>query len=98
MSTNPSVAPRSTSAAGSKTKGVVSLVLGIISIVTGFLIPIVGVITGVIAVIFGFLSRKGEPAARSLALAGIITGFAGIALSIVMWVVSAMALAAALQQ
>jgi hypothetical protein len=98
MSTTPSYASQNSASSGSKTKGIVALVLGIVAIAVGFLVPIVGILAGIAAVILGFLSRKSEPAARPLALTGIITGFAGIAVSIVMWIVSAIAIAAVLQQ
>jgi hypothetical protein len=98
LSTTPSYAPQNRATSASKTKGIVSLVLGIVAVVTGFLIPIVGILAGIAAVILGFLSRRSEPAARPLALTGIITGFAGIALGVVMWIVNAIAIAAVLQQ
>ncbi len=98
MSSTPSYAPQNSATSASKTKGIVSLVLGIVAIITGFLMPIVGILAGIAAVILGFLSRKSEPAARPLALTGIITGFAGIAVSIVMWVMTAIAIATVIQQ
>ena len=75
-----------------KTKGILALVLGAVSIPLAF-IPIVGLLLGVAGVVLGFLSRKSEPAARTLALWGIILGFVGIALSIVMFIVNAVVLA-----
>jgi hypothetical protein len=75
-----------------KTKGVLSLVFGIVSLVF-FFIPIVGVLFGIAAVVLGFLSRKSEPAANTLALWGIILGFVGIAVSVVMFIVNAILIA-----
>ncbi len=75
-----------------KTKGVLALVFGIVSLVL-FFVPILGLLFGIAAVVLGFLSRKSEPAANTLARWGIILGFAGIALSIVMFIVNAVLLA-----
>jgi hypothetical protein len=80
------------SGTASKTKGIVSLVLGIASVVLSF-IPILGLLVGIAAVVLGFLSRKSEPAANTMALWGIILGFVGIALSVVMFIVNAALLA-----
>ena len=78
--------------ASTKTKGIVSLVLGIASVVLSF-IPILGLLVGIAAVVLGFLSRKSEPAANTMALWGIILGFVGIALSVVMFIVNAVLVA-----
>lgn len=75
-----------------KTKGIVSLVLGIVSVPLAF-IPIAGLLLGIAAVVLGFLSRKSEPGASTLALWGIILGFVGIVLSVVMFIVNAMLIA-----
>lgn len=73
----------------SRTKGILSLVFGIISIVLSPFLPIIWILFGIAAVILGFLSRKSEPTAAKLALAGIITGFIGIALNIASMIIGA---------
>jgi uncharacterized membrane protein HdeD (DUF308 family) len=89
-----SSAPASTSStASTKTKGLISLILGVVAVIVALFVPIVGILAGVVAVVLGFLSRKSEPEAQTLALWGIILGFAGIALGVIMWIVSAMLLA-----
>ena len=63
--------------------GVASLVLGILAILGGLFV--VGGLFGILAVIFGFIGRakakRGEATNGGMALAGIITGFIGIALA-----------------
>lgn len=65
--------------------GVASLVLGILSIPAGLFV--IGIVLGILAVVFGFVGRsrvkRGEADNGGVALAGIITGFVGIAISIV---------------
>jgi hypothetical protein len=97
VSSNTSFAP-SNNATTSKTKGILSLVFGILSLVLSLLIPIVGVLSGIAAVILGFLSRKNEPGARGLSLAGIITGFAGIVANLAFWIITAVVVAQVIQQ
>jgi hypothetical protein len=81
-----------TTTSSTKTKGILSLVFGIISVPLAF-IPIVGLLFGIAGVVLGFLSRKSEPGASKLALWGIILGFVGIVLSIVMFILNAVVLA-----
>ncbi len=45
----------------------------------------VGFLFGVAAIVLGHLGRKREPA-QGMALAGLITGYASVALSLIMWV------------
>lgn len=63
---------------------IVSLVLGLSSIVLGFTF-----IVPILAVIFGFIARGKEPAGRTLALWGIISGFVMLAGWIILLVVVA---------
>jgi len=44
---------------------------------------ILSLIFGVVAAILGHQSLRREPAARAMAIAGLITGYAGIAISVV---------------
>ena len=61
-----------------KTMGILSLVFGIISIVFCLFLPVLWILFDIAAVVLGFLSRKREPAARTLATVGIVLGFIGI--------------------
>ncbi|MEO9094964.1 MAG: hypothetical protein ABI255_04980 [Microbacteriaceae bacterium] len=54
-----------------------------------------GFIFSVAGIVLGFIGRKKEPAAKGMWLTGIITGFAGILLSIILWVVLGIAIAIA---
>lgn len=82
----------------SKTKGILSLVFGIISIVLSPFFPIVWILVGIAAVVLGIMSRRSEPAAGKLGLAGIITGSIGIVLCIASMVIGAIILAELTQQ
>lgn len=55
--------------APTRTLGILSLVFGVAAIVTGF-----QVMFGVAAVVLGILALQREPASRSFAIAGIVTG------------------------
>jgi hypothetical protein len=71
--------------------GVASMILGICSTATGLggcccFFAGISLIVGILAVIFGFVGRSKNPAS-STAKTGLITGFIGIALSIVMTVI-----------
>lgn len=73
--------------------GIASMVLGIVSIPFCFCFGIGG-LAGVVAVILGFLGKqksdRGEATNRGMALAGIITGFVGLGLAIIYWVLFAL--------
>jgi hypothetical protein len=84
-------------ATSTKTKGIVSLVLGIVSVIISWLIPLVGLIAGIVGVVLGFLSRRSEPDARTLSLWGLILSFAGIVLSVVFWILTAIIVVQAVQ-
>lgn len=79
----------------SKVMGIISLVLVIVSIVSGCLmlccggwVGILSAILGIAGLIFGILSKKKEPEASGMALAGIITSVVGILLGIVLVVMA----------
>lgn len=76
-----------------KTLGLLALIFGIVGIVLGFLIPIIGLLLGIAAVVLGVMSRKREPAARGMALGGIVTGAVAIVVSIVSWILAALVIA-----
>ncbi|WP_150306541.1 hypothetical protein [Planctomonas psychrotolerans] len=84
-------------ATASKTKGILSLVFGIISIVFCLFLPILWIFFGIAAVILGVISRKNEPGAAKIALAGIITGSIGIVLNIASMVLGAVLVAQYMQ-
>jgi hypothetical protein len=60
---------------------IISLITGILSVVSSFFY--VGFLFGLAGVILGFLGRRKEPAAKGLWLTGIITGFVGIAVTVI---------------
>jgi ABC-type branched-subunit amino acid transport system permease subunit len=63
-----------------------SPVLSIISMITGILGIVSfgwGFIFSIAAIVLGFLGRNKEPAARGFWLTGLITGFVGIAITII---------------
>jgi len=72
--------------------GITALVLGIVAIVASITV-IGGILLGIIAIVLGFIGRsrakKGHATNGGVALAGIITGAAGVVLSIVLVVAGA---------
>ena len=75
-----------------KPKGAMAaLVCGIIGIVMAFLLPIVGLILSIVAISQGIKANKVSK--TGIATAGYIMGIAGLILSIIVWVASAVMLA-----
>lgn len=73
MTTTPPATPATPAVPGPKrTLSIVSLVLGLISFVCCG-----GLVFGVAAIVTGVMGRKREPAGKTLALVGIITGAIG---------------------
>jgi len=64
-----------------QTFGILSLILGIVGLLASAVAA--GLVFGIAAAILGHQSLRHEPAARSMAIAGLITGYAGIAISVV---------------
>ncbi|WP_168626242.1 MULTISPECIES: DUF4190 domain-containing protein [unclassified Cryobacterium] len=60
---------------------IASMVIGIVSLVLMFFY--IGWLTGIAAVIFGHIAMKKEPAGKGMALAGLITGYVAIGLSLI---------------
>ncbi|WP_157439082.1 DUF4190 domain-containing protein [Agreia sp. Leaf244] len=87
--TTPSYTP-APAASSKKTLAILSLVFGIVSIVFCLFLPIIWILLAIAGVILGFMSRKREPQARPLSLAGIILSFVGIAANIVSMIIGAM--------
>lgn len=90
--TTPSSAPNPATG-GSKAFGILSLVFGIVSLLGFLFLPILFIFLAIAGVVVGFLSRRREPGARTLALAGIITSFIGIAVNIASMVIGAILVA-----
>ncbi|GAA0998195.1 hypothetical protein GCM10009563_21860 [Subtercola frigoramans] len=70
-------------------KSPVLSIIGMVAGILGFLISLVsfgigGFLFSVGGVVLGFLGRKKEPAARGFWLTALITGFAGLALSVIL--------------
>ena len=87
--TTPSYTPAPI-ASNKKTLAILSLVFGIVSIVFCLFLPIVWILLAIAGVILGFMSRKREPQAGTMALAGIILSFVGIAANIVSMILGAL--------
>jgi Domain of unknown function (DUF4190) len=72
--------------------GTAALVLGILAVVTSWTV-IGGIVLGLLAVIFGFIGRgrmkRGEATNGGASLAGLILGFIGLALAVVLIAVGA---------
>lgn len=69
-------------AAQPATLSVLSLVFGVIGLVLSLFL--VGLLPAIAGVILGHLAMKREPHARGMAIAGLVTGYVGIAIS-VLW-------------
>jgi apolipoprotein N-acyltransferase len=79
-----------TPATTGKPLAITSLILGILSAAGALIVlPILFLLAGIAAVILGFLSRRRESSGKGMALAGIILGFVGIALSVISWIIGA---------
>lgn len=70
--------------APSSTLSVLSLVFGIVGLVFSFFL--LGLLPAIGGVILGHLALKREPQGRGMAIAGLTTGYVGIAISI-LWAV-----------
>lgn len=70
-------------AAPPRTLSLLGMVLGIVGLLISLFLWGFGFVLSAPAVVLGFLGRRREPGARGFALAAIITGFAGIAVSLV---------------
>jgi hypothetical protein len=66
----------------SQTLSIVSLCLGI-----GSIVLCLGVLLGIPAVILGHMASKKEPHARTLWTAGLVTGYIGIALGVIVGII-----------
>lgn len=69
---------------------ILSLVGGIVGVLFSVLFFGFGVIFSVAAVVLGFLGRSREQGAKGLWLTGLILGFAGIGVAIVIWILLAL--------
>lgn len=87
--TNPAYSAPTPAASTKKTLAILSLVFGIISVVFCLFLPVLWILVAIAGVILGFLSRSREPGARTLALAGIIVSFVGIAANVLSMIVGA---------
>lgn len=79
--------PYSPVAAAPKTLSLIGMIAGIVGIVISLFGFGFGLIFSIGAVVLGFLGKKREPAAKGFWLTAIITGFVGIALSIIFGIV-----------
>lgn len=89
-------------AGGSKAPvlSIISLITGILGLLgswIGFfsLVGLIGIFLPIAAIVTGFLGKKKEPqAAKGLWLTGLITGFIGLALTVLFVILSTIAIAA----
>ncbi|AZZ56021.1 hypothetical protein C5E08_09045 [Rathayibacter iranicus] len=72
------------------------MILGIIGLVITVLAWGFGFLLSAPAVVLGFLGRRREPGARGFALTAIITGFAGIVISLIYLAITIVVVAVAL--
>ncbi|WP_374947283.1 hypothetical protein [Agreia sp.] len=79
--------PYSPVASAPKTLSLIGMIAGIVGIVVSLFGFGFGLVFSIGAVVLGFLGKKREPAAKGFWLTAIITGFAGIALSIIFGIV-----------
>lgn len=68
-----------------QTLGILALVFGIVGVLLSFVGW--GLVFALAAVILGHLALKREPAARGMAITGLVTGYAGLAISVVWGIV-----------
>ncbi len=78
-------APASPSGAG-KPLSITSMILGLVGLVCCSWFGLLGILIPIGAVVLGFIGRSKEPSGKGLAMTGIITGFIGIATSL-LWLV-----------
>jgi hypothetical protein len=64
---------------------ILSLVGGIVGVLLSFFFGI-GFIFSAAAVVLGFIGRRKEPTAKAMWLTGIILGFVGIAIALIIWI------------
>jgi hypothetical protein len=79
--------PYSPVASAPKTLSLIGMIAGIVGLVVSLPGFGFGLIFSIGAVVLGFLGKKREPAAKGFWLTALITGFVGIALSIVFGIV-----------
>jgi hypothetical protein len=65
---------------------ILSLVGGIVGVLFSLFFFGLGVIFSIAAVVLGFIGRRKEPGSKGLWLTGIILGFVGIGIAIVVWI------------
>jgi hypothetical protein len=66
---------------------ILSMVFGILGVVLSLFLFGSGVLPGIAGVVLGFMGRRKEPQARGMWLTGLITGFAAIAIAIIIWII-----------
>jgi hypothetical protein len=75
--------PYSPVASAPKTLSLIGMIAGIVGVVISLFSGGFGLIFSIGAVVLGFLGKKREPAAKGFWLTAIITGFAGIGISVI---------------
>lgn len=68
-----------------QTLSILCLVFGVVGVIAS--VFAVGLVFALAAVVLGHLAIRREPAARSMAIAGLATGYAGLAVSVVWGIV-----------
>lgn len=81
----PSVAPHPPAPARAQTLSVLGLVFGVVGLLASF--AAVGLVFALVGVILSHLGLRREPAGRSMAIAGLASGYVGLGISVIWGVI-----------
>ncbi|KQV26154.1 MULTISPECIES: DUF4190 domain-containing protein [unclassified Microcella] len=81
----PALAPHPPAAASAQTLSVLGLVFGIVGLLASF--AAVGLVFALVGVILSHLGLRREPTGRSMAIAGLACGYAGLGISVIWGVI-----------
>lgn len=81
----PSVAPHPPAPASAQSLSVLGLVFGVVGLLASF--AAVGLVFALVGVILSHLGLRREPAGRSMAIAGLASGYVGLGISVIWGVI-----------
>lgn len=81
----PAVAPHPAAPASTQSLSVLGLVFGVVGLLASF--AAVGLVFALVGVILSHLGLRREPAGRSMAIAGLASGYVGLGISVVWGIV-----------